>query len=512
MKQSLVRLAELKFIKVFRFSGVLFLLTLAVFYPGCAPLQKIDNKSEMGFKFETDEEIGGTKIKEFFLSPGDEIKINVFQHKELSRTVKIPPDNKLFFPFVGEIDSSGKNLKQLREMITYGLSNYKEIFLLPGDEISISVFNHKELNRKIKIPSDGYIFFPLVGEIDTTDKTLRSVREIIVERLSQFRSVALLAGDEIQISVYRHKELSRRLSIPPDGKIYFPLVGEINTTNKKISELAEAIRTGLTEYKQEFLTPGDKIEITVYQHDNLNRNITIPSDGQIFYPLVGEISTMGKDLATLRKALTKKLSVHIKDVQLDINLASSILPKTLIDPQVSVDLIKSGLPKILLDPQVAIDIVKLSTPKKIVNPQVSVEIVGFGGQKVFVLGEVKRPGVYFADGSVTLIEAISLAGGFTLVAKQKDVLFVRSKGKDMQQPELLIVNLKQAFTTGNMMQNLVLQKGDMIYVPRTTIANVNRFFSHLTTIIQPLLGLEYGYFIGQIIHEGPASSETVSSF
>ena len=69
----------------------------------------------------------------------------------------------------------------------------------------------------------------------------------------------------------------------------------------------------------------------------------------------------------------------------------------------------------------------------------------------------------------------------------------------MKKPELMNLNLDKALKEGDLTQNVALQRGDIIYVPRTTIADVNRFFSHLSTIISPLLQLESGYYIGQQI-------------
>ena len=55
------------------------------------------------------------RIQEFHLSPGDEIKVSVYKHDELSRTVKIPPDGRFFYPLVGEVDTTGMSLRQLRD-------------------------------------------------------------------------------------------------------------------------------------------------------------------------------------------------------------------------------------------------------------------------------------------------------------------------------------------------------------------------------------------------------------
>jgi len=158
------------------------------------------------------------------LSPGDEIKISIFQHDELERRVVIPSDGKFYYPIVGEVDVEGKGLRELRETIVRGLSKKTKQLLFPGDEIDVTVFNNSTLNSKIIIPPDGYIFYPLVGEINTNKKTLREIRTIITKGLSKYRNYYLMPGDEISITVFDHDEFNRKIVIPPDGYIFYPFM------------------------------------------------------------------------------------------------------------------------------------------------------------------------------------------------------------------------------------------------------------------------------------------------
>ncbi len=408
----------------------LFLITFFLIFWGCASLEKNDvsmndllNNEPTDLEQETKE----VQIREFMISPGDEINIKVYQHDGLNQKVKIPPDGRIFYPIVGEIDTKGNSLRELRSTITKGLSEYKKQPILPGDEISINVYGHDELNRKLIIPPDGFIFYPLVGEIDTKEKSLKELREIIVN--------------------------------------------------------------GLSRYRKHYLVPGDDISIIVYRYDELNRKLIIPPDGFIFYPLVGEIDTKEKSLKELRGIIVNGLSKSFKD------------------PQVSVNIIRFGGLKIVVDPQVSVDIVKMSNPKRIIDPQVSVEVTFFGGQKIFVLGEINRSGVFLADGHMNVIEAISMAGGFTLDAKQNSILLIR-KRIDKPKPELVVVDIGKFLQEGDMSQNPILQKGDIVYVPRTFIADVDRFFGHLSNIVRPLLDITRGYWLGQNIEVGPRVRES----
>jgi len=214
---------------------------------------------------------------------------------------------------------------------------------------------------------------------------------------------------------------------------------EQSVVEEKGAEGGQENEAKITEF---ILGPGDRLEIAVYRNDDLKRTIQIDPSGKIMYPLVGDIQAGGLSIFQLR------------------------------------DKVRDGL------------------VKYVVEPQVTVGVVSTQNQKVIVLGEVKNPGFFQAESSVTAIEAISRAGGFTLDGKKKSVLLIRG---GMKKPELMSLDLEKALTEGDLTQNIALQRGDIIYVPRTTIANVNRFFTHLSTIISPLLQLETGYYIGQQI-------------
>lgn len=270
----------------------------------------------------------------------------------------------------------------------------------------------------------------------------------------------LSPGDEISINVYQHDELTRKVKIPPNGKFFFPIVGEINIGGKTLNELRTIITEGLSNYREMVLLPGDEISITVFRHDEFNRRFVIPSDGFFFFPFVGDIKAEGKTTRDLGKMIT------------------------------------AGLAPYVVAPQVMIDIVRLSNPERIVNPQVSIEVNSFSGQRIFVLGEVLRPGVFLADGQTGIVEAIALAGGPTLDAKQKSIVLIRGTAKQTQ-----IVNL-ESIVDGDTSQNLILQKGDIVYLPRTFVSNVDRFFGHFARIISPLLDVERGYWLGQNIEAG----------
>jgi len=182
---------------------------------------------------------------------------------------------------------------------------------------------------------------------------------------------------------------------------------------------------------QEFvLGPRDEIEVFVWQHADLSRTTVVDPAGYLAYPLVGTIKVSGlrgEDLATK---------------------------------------IQEGLGKYL------------------VNPQVTVTVKMARSQKVFVLGEVSRPGVFPIEAPMRATEAIALAGGFTQDAETRKVLLIRG---DLKQPELYTLPLDRTLSQGAMAENARIAPGDILYVPPSRIADFERLARRITTILVPIV-------------------------
>jgi len=236
-----------------------------------------------------------------------------------------------------------------------------------------------------------------------------------------------------------------------------------STSSSRVNGQSDPNAVGSEEIKQDIgnedvprlskfiLGPGDELEIMVYRNNDLTRAIRIGPSGSIMYPLTGDIHAAGLSTFELRDRLREGLSEYI------------------------------------------------------VEPQVTVRILSIQSQKIIVLGEVQSPGFFLAETSMTALEAVSRAAGFTDDAKRKSVLLIRG---GMDNPELKVLDLKKALEGGDLNQNVALKGGDILYVPKTTIANVSTFFSYLSTIISPVVSVESAYYLGQRIESGTGGAST----
>ena len=93
-------------------------------------------------------------------------------------------------------------------------------------------------------------------------------------------------------------------------------------------------------------------------------------------------------------------------------------------------------------------------------------------QKVSVLGQVNNPTMIIVKGKLTLVEAITQAGGFTENSVKSSVIVLRGELGDLKGYR---VDVNRILKKGDIGLNIALEPGDIVYVPRTFIADIERF-------------------------------------
>jgi polysaccharide export outer membrane protein len=94
-------------------------------------------------------------------------------------------------------------------------------------------------------------------------------------------------------------------------------------------------------------------------------------------------------------------------------------------------------------------------------------------KKIFILGEVKNPGVYNLSAGLTLLQALTMAGGYKNTAVLKDMRIIRG---DLDNPKLIRVNMKRA-ANGKDVKDVLLAQNDVVFVPRSAIGDWNNFIN-----------------------------------
>ena len=242
---------------------------------------------------------------------------------------------------------------------------------------------------------------------------------------------------------------------------------------------------------------GDKLEFSVFGHDDLKRSLEVRSDGKANIPMLGDMAVAGKTTDELDEEVTQILGRdYIVDPQVSIELKESAKLWVTIMGEVRtpgryplkrdmklIDLMAAsgGITK---DAGSRITVARHSGEEGVGDVQtLSVErdrllgdvtgesnlvlqrndVVTVGGKDYYYIrGEVGRPGPYFLESGTTVLKAISVASGLTPFANRRSVSVLRS-GKDGVQ-EKIVVNLKSI--EDGKAPDIPLKPEDTIIVPR----------------------------------------------
>jgi protein involved in polysaccharide export with SLBB domain len=114
-------------------------------------------------------------------------------------------------------------------------------------------------------------------------------------------------------------------------------------------------------------------------------------------------------------------------------------------------------------------------------------------ERVYIFGQVASQGIMKLKDSQDLLTAIALAGGTTKVAIKTDIKIIREYKERQGKPIILSANLDQILMQGDLGQNIRLKDGDVIYVPRSVIGDINEFLDVITPSLDFLMNRPSGF-------------------
>ena len=159
--------------------------------------------------------------------------------------------------------------------------------------------------------------------------------------------------------------------------------------------------------------PEDVLEITVWKNQDLSKVVAVRPDGRISLPLIGEVTAVGKTPVQVTEDISLKLKEYKE------------------------------------------------------NPQVSIVLKEVNSYAIFVLGEVAKPGKYPLKSKTTLLQGISIAGGFTAMAARNKLVVFRF-GVNGGGQERVKASYDDIVLRDGSLQNIELKPGDTVVVPSET--------------------------------------------
>ena len=168
--------------------------------------------------------------------------------------------------------------------------------------------------------------------------------------------------------------------------------------------LSHAQTTGL-EYR---IGPEDILHISVWKEEDLDRKVLVRPDGGISFPLAGDIQVSGRTPLEVQDEIRSRLQRYVPDAE------------------------------------------------------VTVSVDKISGYTVFVLGEVKEPGQFTLGRYVDVVQALTLAGGFTPYANSRSIQILRRQdGREVT----FEFDFRSVSRGRNLKQNIILQSGDVVLIP-----------------------------------------------
>jgi polysaccharide export outer membrane protein len=192
------------------------------------------------------------------------------------------------------------------------------------------------------------------------------------------------------------------------------------------------------DYKLDY---GDSLRITVWPQKKYSQKVTVNLEGEIFYPPMGQIFVLGKTMEEFT------------------------------------ELIDQGLHRYLVDPLIDVRILR--------SPQ----------RRIYIFGEVMKPGIYnYGIRYKRILPVIAKASGPKKTADLKHVVLIR----DVQtNPTFSYLNLKDCLLGTSFKDNIIVLPDDFIYFPRTKLGSAEAFINHATNFIR------FAFWAERVVTQGP---------
>ncbi len=181
------------------------------------------------------------------------------------------------------------------------------------------------------------------------------------------------------------------------------------------------------------LHPGDVLDIQYRYTPEFNQTVTVQPDGYVSLQIGGDLKVGGRTLQEVRNLILVKVKTRLE------------------------------------------------------SPEITVILKEFQKPYVVVAGEVNQPGKLELREKLTAIQAVLLAGGLKETAKSSQILVFKKLNADTA--EVKVLNFKTLKRTSDLENDLVLQAGDMILVPRNRISKIERYmrYASLVAFMAPLV-------------------------
>jgi polysaccharide export outer membrane protein len=278
-----------------------------------------------------------------------------------------------------------------------------------SEEHTITDLRVLDLSDKTQVVIEGR------KDLDYTFLTLERPPRLVVNLLAMTRGVygtriTVGKGDVQELKLQDHTNPHRSVRL----EILLTRMIEPEIKSKGNRMTIDFPKAGLDDssqvVKEYHIGPEDELEVMVWKNPELTRKVIVRPDGKISLPLIGDVQAVGLTTAKLKDLIASRLKEYIT------------------------------------------------------SPEVSVVVSAVNSYFFYITGEVTRPGKYPLKERTTLLQAISLAGGFTPFAAKNKISVFRKDPNALNEKKFLI-QYDEILSSDGGEDNLVLQSGDTIVIP-----------------------------------------------
>jgi polysaccharide biosynthesis/export protein len=324
------------------------------------------------------------------------------------------------------VDSSTFVFSFLKNVLSMGA-----IILLGACASQKSALKHVQIYNQAAVPDsiDDYLLGPS-DEIEIS---------FYFHVKPQKKEYTLGIGDIVKLEFQSNPEFNREATVLPDGSITLITKGKINAIGLTTSQIEQKI---VEEYRSIIKEPVVTVMLLDYDHalrqfitgisstsQGQSRRISIRPDGYLSLPLLDDIRCAGMTLPQLKASVSRSYHDLFSGMEIALSLSE----------------IRNNI--------------------------------------VYVIGEVRSPNLYSLDGPTTLMQILSRAGVDMHSAGLGSVLIL-SRTSD-RKPEGKLVDMNMVLKSGNIGSDVLLKQYDVVFVPRSLIADIGLFINQYINALIP---------------------------
>ncbi|GAB6037501.1 hypothetical protein JCM15519_20600 [Fundidesulfovibrio butyratiphilus] len=321
--------------------------------------------------------------------------------------------------------------------LTYGNAPYK---IMTGDALRVAFALDAAPPFDAMVRPDGKITLPGIGEITAAGSTPEALAGKIANAYTKVMTTPQCTVTLQSMNTTAANAIQGDYTILPDGNLFLPVLGRFTAAGRTPGELAQSIAEAtLKHYGNKFVVSVVPSQVTPRWQAAFERQVMVNTSGDIVLPVLGSQKVAGLTLEDARAAIRRSLQqFSVNPVEVNLTLLSST------------------------------------------------------HRTVFVSGQVRSPGSFPLTTGLTSLKAIMAAGGVTTEGSLDEVVIIHRDA--VGDVTIYKTNLSEVINKSAGRQDISLAPQDIVFVPKTRVAQANQFIDQYVTRMLPFTrSISYSY-------------------